>query len=96
MTFETILFDIKGGVAKLTLNRPDRLNSFIVQMHDEVRQALLALEDARVLVLTGAGRGFCAGQDLSDPAMARSDDSELRRYLRPKLAAARRTVARGR
>lgn len=70
MNFETIVFDIKGGVARLTLNRPDRLNSFIVQMHEEVRQALHSLGDARVLVLTGAGRGFCAGQDLSDRAVS--------------------------
>ncbi len=70
MNFETILFDIRDGVARLTLNRPDRLNSFIVQMHEEVGQALHALEGARVLVLTGAGRGFCAGQDLSDRAVS--------------------------
>ncbi|MGE0597350.1 MAG: 2-(1,2-epoxy-1,2-dihydrophenyl)acetyl-CoA isomerase PaaG [Hyphomonadaceae bacterium] len=68
--FETIVFDVSDGVARLTLNRPDRLNSFTVQMHDEVRRALSALGDARVLVLTGAGRGFCAGQDLSDRAVA--------------------------
>jgi 2-(1,2-epoxy-1,2-dihydrophenyl)acetyl-CoA isomerase len=72
MDYETIQFEIKDGVARLTLNRPDRLNSFIVQMHDEVRRALDAVEAgaARVLVLTGAGRGFCAGQDLSDRAVA--------------------------
>ncbi|MBX9745540.1 MAG: 2-(1,2-epoxy-1,2-dihydrophenyl)acetyl-CoA isomerase PaaG [Hyphomonadaceae bacterium] len=73
MTFETILFSVDSGVAKLTLNRPDRLNSFTVQMHDEVSRALESVaKDAsvRVLVLTGAGRGFCAGQDLSDRAVS--------------------------
>lgn len=72
MEFETILLEIKEGVARLTLNRPDRLNSFTVQMHDEVSRALesISKSDARVLVLTGAGRGFCAGQDLSDRAVA--------------------------
>ncbi|MEO7761769.1 MAG: 2-(1,2-epoxy-1,2-dihydrophenyl)acetyl-CoA isomerase PaaG [Casimicrobiaceae bacterium] len=73
MKFETILLDIDHGVARLTLNRPDRLNSFNVQMHTEVRAALDAIgADAgvRVVVLTGAGRGFCAGQDLSDRAVA--------------------------
>ena len=73
MTHETIIFSIKDGVAHLTLNRPDRLNSFTVQMHEEVKDALDqvdASDDARVLVLTGAGRGFCAGQDLSDRAVA--------------------------
>jgi len=54
------------------LNRPDKLNSFNVQMHGEVRQALASIPEsgARVLVLTGAGRGFCAGQDLGDRAVA--------------------------
>jgi 2-(1,2-epoxy-1,2-dihydrophenyl)acetyl-CoA isomerase len=76
MDFETILFTSVDGAARLTLNRPDRLNSFTVQMHDEVSRALEAVSksDARVLVLTGAGRGFCAGQDLSDRAVAPGGD----------------------
>jgi 2-(1,2-epoxy-1,2-dihydrophenyl)acetyl-CoA isomerase len=76
MDFETILLEIGAGVARLTLNRPDRLNSFTVQMHDEVSRALEAVSksEARVLVLTGAGRGFCAGQDLNDRAVAPGSD----------------------
>jgi 2-(1,2-epoxy-1,2-dihydrophenyl)acetyl-CoA isomerase len=74
VTFETILFSVDDGVARLTLNRPDRLNSFTVQMHGEVAQALEQAASARVLVLTGAGRGFCAGQDLSDRAVAPGGD----------------------
>src|SRR5215210_5016523 len=70
MDYETIDFKTEGSVARITLNRPDRLNSFTVQMHEEVRDALAGLGDARVLVLTGAGRGFCAGQDLNDRAVA--------------------------
>ena len=72
MAYETIRFELAGGIARLTLNRPDRLNSFTVQMHDEVATALNEVEaaGARVLVLTGAGRGFCAGQDLSDRSVA--------------------------
>jgi 2-(1,2-epoxy-1,2-dihydrophenyl)acetyl-CoA isomerase len=69
MSYETIEFE-PGAVARITLNRPDRLNSFTVQMHEELRDALANLGDARVLVLTGAGRGFCAGQDLNDRAVA--------------------------
>jgi 2-(1,2-epoxy-1,2-dihydrophenyl)acetyl-CoA isomerase len=77
MSYETILFEVDSGVARLTLNRPDKLNSFNVQMHGEVRQALssIPVSGARVLVLTGAGRGFCAGQDLSDRAVAPGSQS---------------------
>ena len=72
MSYDTILFGVDGGIARLTLNRPDKLNSFNTQMHSEVRKALDSLpgSGARVLVLTGAGRGFCAGQDLGDRAVA--------------------------
>ena len=72
MSYETILFEVDSGVARLTLNRPDKLNSFNMQMHGEVRQALASIPEsgARVLILTGAGRGFCAGQDLGDRAVA--------------------------
>jgi 2-(1,2-epoxy-1,2-dihydrophenyl)acetyl-CoA isomerase len=72
MSYQHILFDITGVVARLTLNRPDRLNSFNTAMHAELREALgrVASSDARVLVITGAGRGFCAGQDLGDRAVA--------------------------
>jgi 2-(1,2-epoxy-1,2-dihydrophenyl)acetyl-CoA isomerase len=72
MSYGTILFSVDGGIARLTLNRPDKLNSFNTQMHGEVRDALATLpgSGARVLVLTGAGRGFCAGQDLGDRAVA--------------------------
>ncbi|SFD17511.1 2-(1,2-epoxy-1,2-dihydrophenyl)acetyl-CoA isomerase PaaG [Massilia yuzhufengensis] len=73
MTYESIEFSINNGIALLTLNRPDRLNSFTQAMHLEVRDALDQLQadkSVRVLVLTGAGRGFCAGQDLQDRAVA--------------------------
>ncbi|MGD0143884.1 MAG: 2-(1,2-epoxy-1,2-dihydrophenyl)acetyl-CoA isomerase PaaG [Rhizomicrobium sp.] len=77
MAYETILFDIANGAARLTLNRPDRLNSFTVQMHGEVADALSKVESdaaVRALLITGAGRGFCAGQDLSDRAVAPGAD----------------------
>ena len=73
MTYETIIFENGGPIARITLNRPDRLNSFTVQMHEELREALSDLGDARVLILTGAGRGFCAGQDLNDRAVGVGD-----------------------
>ena len=72
MGYETIGFSVAQGIARLTLNRPDKLNSFNTTMHGEVRAALSRVtpEGARVLVLTGAGRAFCAGQDLGDRAVA--------------------------
>jgi len=72
VSYQHILFDLSGGIARLTFNRPERLNSFNTAMHAEVRTALAGLDGAgaRVLVITGAGRGFCAGQDLTDRAVA--------------------------
>jgi 2-(1,2-epoxy-1,2-dihydrophenyl)acetyl-CoA isomerase len=77
MAYGTIDFKTEGGIARLTFNRPDRLNSFTVEMHEEVADALGKLEDARVLVITGAGRGFCAGQDLNDRAVAPGEAVDL-------------------
>ena len=77
MAYETIDFKADGAVARITLNRPDRLNSFTVQMHEELRDALANLGEARVVVLTGAGRGFCAGQDLNDRAVAPGEAVDL-------------------
>src|SRR5579864_251373 len=73
MAYETIDFKTDGPIARITLNRPDRLNSFTAQMHEELRDALASLGEARVVVLTGAGRGFCAGQDLNDRAVSADD-----------------------
>jgi len=72
VSYRNILFETADGIARLTLNRPERLNSFNTEMHAEVRAALASLKDqpARVLVITGAGRGFCAGQDLNERAVA--------------------------
>ena len=92
--YETILLRIERGVARLTLNRPDKLNSFNVRMHEEVRDALHSLpgSGARVLVLSGAGRGFCAGQDLADRAVAPGGPGvdlgeSIERYYKPLVLA---------
>jgi len=77
MAYETIDFKADGAIARITLNRPDRLNSFTAAMHGELRDALANLGDARVLVLTGAGRGFCAGQDLNDRNVAPGEPVDL-------------------
>lgn len=72
MPFETILFEIDGGVATLTLNRPDKLNAFTAAMHEELREAMRRVrseEGIRALLITANGRGFCAGQDLTERVM---------------------------
>ncbi|PCJ36097.1 MAG: 2-(1,2-epoxy-1,2-dihydrophenyl)acetyl-CoA isomerase [Alphaproteobacteria bacterium] len=72
MSYKNIEFNITDGLACLTLNRPDSLNSFTTDMHEEMRDALTQVEnnpDVRCLLLTGNGRGFCAGQDLNDRAV---------------------------
>jgi 2-(1,2-epoxy-1,2-dihydrophenyl)acetyl-CoA isomerase len=97
MSYGTILFECNAGIARVTLNRPERLNSFNSLMHEEVRLALHEVkEDAscRVLILTGAGRGFCAGQDLSDrvvtPGSAATDLGEsIERHYKPLVLALR-------
>jgi 2-(1,2-epoxy-1,2-dihydrophenyl)acetyl-CoA isomerase len=97
MSYANIRFERNGGIARLTLNRPERLNSFNSQMHEEVRRALQEVkEDAslRVLILSGAGRGFCAGQDLGDrvvtPGGAATDlGDSIERYYKPLILALR-------
>ncbi len=70
MSYRTITTDISDGVMTLTLNRPDRLNAFTRLMMDEMLAALDTADDddaVRAIIVTGAGRGFCAGVDLDDP-----------------------------
>ncbi|HEU5138798.1 MAG TPA: enoyl-CoA hydratase-related protein [Bacillales bacterium] len=66
---ETIQYAVEGGIARITLNRPDKLNAFNTQMHKELADALKQARkdsEVRVVVLTGEGRAFCSGQDLAD------------------------------
>ncbi len=70
--FETILYEERAGFAKITLNRPERLNAVTLQMLTELGTALERIEHneaIRAVLLTGAGRGFCSGQDLNDRAV---------------------------
>ena len=71
--YQSIIVEHEGPIARITLNRPDRLNSFTAAMHEELKEALNEVTEARVIVLTGAGRGFCAGQDLNDRAVTSGD-----------------------
>lgn len=75
MSYNTILVDVTDHVATVTLNRPDRLNALTVEMLTELRTMLGDIEKrgARALLITGAGRGFCAGADLSADRFDQSD-----------------------
>lgn len=95
-TDATVQVSTQGAVRTLTLNRPATLNSFTAAMHGELALALdAAAVDAgvRAVVITGAGRGFCAGQDLGDPAMTGDVDvgAVIERFYRP-LATRVRTM----
>jgi 2-(1,2-epoxy-1,2-dihydrophenyl)acetyl-CoA isomerase len=96
VSYQNIIFRVDDGIARLTLNRPERLNSFNTAMHEEVRAVLAQLRasTARVLVITGAGRGFCAGQDLNDravtPGGAAADLGEsIERHYKPLVLSLR-------
>ncbi|MBI2854227.1 MAG: enoyl-CoA hydratase/isomerase family protein [Chloroflexi bacterium] len=85
--FEYILYQKEHGVATVTLNRPDRMNAFILPMLDELQEAFTAASadnEVRVLVITGAGRGFCSGADVA----ALKDTDSFYRLLTTRLPAA--------
>ncbi|WP_299148448.1 enoyl-CoA hydratase-related protein [uncultured Tateyamaria sp.] len=90
MNYETLTYDLTDGVALITLNRPDVMNALTTQMRAEIEVAVTeAGKVARVVVLTGAGRAFCSGQDLGDRANAANLDLErtLRDEYTPMLNA---------
>ena len=90
MAYDTILYAVDAEVATITLNRPDVMNGLNAQMRHELIHALRrAPDEARVIVLTGAGRGFCSGQDLGDRHTLAGLDLErtLREEYEPMLRA---------
>lgn len=90
MTYETIQFAVSEGIATLTLNRPQVMNALSSRMRREITDAITTLpEEARCLVITGAGRGFCSGQDLTDRAAAADLEGTLRDEYEPMLRAIR-------
>lgn len=94
MNFETILFDIRDGVAEIRLNRPHRLNAVTQQLYDELNAALGAAEaerGARVVLLTGEGRAFCVGADLKEHKAGRTAFAR-RQYLQGEQDVCRRLL----
>lgn len=88
MSFSRILFQENAGVATLTLNRPQVMNALDSEMRAEITRALENLSgDTRCVVLTGAGRAFCSGQDLTDRQAAQDLEGTLRREYEPMLRA---------
>ncbi len=91
MEYQTITYDLADGIALITLNRADKMNALTTQMRAEITHAVKqGGKDARVVVLTGAGRAFCSGQDLGDRANASSID--LERTLRDEYAPMLRAI----
>lgn len=90
MSYETIIYEKEGGLATITLNRPQSLNAFVPQMNSEVLEALKGGErdkEVRCLMITGAGRAFCAGQDLKGrtPDQKGSLGASLREKYNPMI-----------
>ena len=82
----TVLYDLAGGVATITLNRPQAYNAFTARLHGELMRALTQAERdqaARCIVLTGAGKAFCSGQDLKDLADGESFIKVVRERYNP-------------
>jgi len=83
MAYDCLLYDVADGVATVTLNRPKQLNSLNAQLRVEITEAVLRApgDGARALVMTGAGRGFCSGHDISsDGDMTELDLGEMLRH----------------
>jgi enoyl-CoA hydratase/carnithine racemase len=100
MAYEEILYDVSDHVATVTLNRPTKLNAWTMKMEKEVAQAMLLAEhdeQVRVIILTGAGRGFCAGADMANlDSLASSNNSaeKIKQVMADHLRGPRREGAR--
>ncbi|EIT85819.1 enoyl-CoA hydratase/isomerase [Fictibacillus macauensis ZFHKF-1] len=88
--YETIIYETRAGVAWVTLNRPEKLNAFTPLMHKELQKALKVAErdeEIRAVVITGAGRAFCSGQDLSNDDQTLDYGDVLREGYNPLIQA---------
>ena len=100
MAYDEIMYEVADRVATVTLNRPAKLNAWTRHMEQEVRAAMTEAErddNVRVIILTGAGRGFCAGADmqmLNSVAGSKRSEAELRQSLADWLSDSKRPGVR--
>lgn len=88
MNYQTIQFSVRDGIATIIMNRPDVMNALNGRMRIEIKQALTGLgDDVRCVVLTGSGRAFCSGQDLTDTSAVTDIEGTLRDEYEPMLHA---------
>ena len=89
MSYQSIIYEVKEGVGLITLNRPDRLNAWNHEIETELREVMSEASidgNVKAVVLTGAGRGFCAGADMSDLSDSTGEDSDsMRESQRARL-----------
>ena len=84
MTLETVLYDVRDGIARIRLNRPHRLNAMVPQLMRDLHQAFQAAGNhpaVRVVILSGEGRAFCAGDDLKESARGHGGVAEIREFV---------------
>ncbi|SLN16317.1 enoyl-CoA hydratase-related protein [Roseisalinus antarcticus] len=94
MDYQAIAYELQNDIAVITLNRPEVMNALNTQMRAEITHAVKsAASEARVIVLTGAGRAFCSGQDLGDGSVA---DLDLERTLRDEYVPMLKTIVEAR
>jgi enoyl-CoA hydratase len=84
MTLETVLYDVRDGLARIRLNRPHRLNAMVPQLMRDLHEALQAAASdpaVRIVILSGEGRAFCAGDDLKESALGHGDIAHIRAFV---------------
>jgi enoyl-CoA hydratase len=98
MNFNTVLFEVRDGVAEIRFNRPHRLNAVVQELYDELGQALTQAEanrDVRVVLLTGEGRAFCVGADMKEHGAGTRTAFQRRQYLRGEQSVCERLFTLG-